>query len=123
MIPNILFHRGLYEPNKISPFMTPENKTSACLEITLEKKINNPTDLVKKSLNQFCLLYNLKKSEIQYLGSNYYEEAYPLLFVDYNKDLVRLKEALKMKTSKISLIGRTGKYFPYNIVETLNSTL
>ena len=122
MIPNILFHR-IYEPNKISPYMTPKNKTSACLEITLDKKINNPTDLVKKSLNQFCLLYNLKKSEIKYLGSNYYEEAYPLLFVDYNKDIVRLKEALKMKTSKISLIGRTGQCFPYNIVETLNSTL
>ncbi|MCP6719101.1 MAG: hypothetical protein KJI71_02595, partial [Patescibacteria group bacterium] len=121
MIPNILFHR-IYEPNKISPYMTPKNKTSACLEITLEKKITNPTVLVKKSLNQFCLLYNLKKSEIKYLGTNYYEEAYPLLFVDYNKDIGRLKEALKMKTSNISLIGRTGQYFPYNVVETLNST-
>ncbi|MCP6719107.1 MAG: hypothetical protein KJI71_02630 [Patescibacteria group bacterium] len=103
--------------------MTPKNKTSACLEITIDKKINNPTVLVKKSLNQFCLLYNLKKSEIKYLGTNYYEEAYPLLFVDYNKDLVRLKEELSKKTSKIFLIGRTGQYFPYNIVETLNSTL
>ena len=55
--------------------MTPKNKTSACLEITLDKKINNTTDLIKKSLNQFCLLYNLKKSEIHYLGSNCYEEA------------------------------------------------
>ena len=122
MIPNILFHR-IYEPNKISPYMTPKNKTSACLEITLEKKINNLTDLVKKSLNQFCLLYNLKKSEIKYLGSNYYEEAYPLLFVDYNNDIVRLNGALSKKTSKISLIGRTGQYFPYNTEETLNSTL
>ncbi len=122
MIPNILFHR-IYEPNKISPFMTPKNKTSACLEITLDKKILNPSELIKKSLNQFCSLYNLRKSEIKYLGSNYYEEAYPLLFVDYNKEIVRLKEALKKITSKISLIGRTGQYFPYNIVETLNSTL
>ncbi len=122
MIPNILFHR-IYEPNKISPYMTPINKTSACLEITLDKKINNPTDLFRRSLNQFCLLYNLKKSEIKFLGSNYYEEAYPLLFVGYNKEIVRLKEALRKKTSKISLIGRTGQYFPYNVVETLNSTL
>ncbi len=122
MIPNIIFHR-IHEPNKISPYMTPKNKTSACLEITLNNKINNPTDLVKKSLNQFCLFYNLKKSEIHYLGCNYYEEAYPLLFIDYNEDLARFKEALSKKTSKISLIGRTGQYFPYNVVETLNSTL
>ncbi len=122
MIPNILFNR-IYEPNKISPYMTPKNKTSACLEITLDKKISNPSHLIKKSIFQFCSLYNLKESEITFLGSNYYEEAYPLLFVDYNKDIVRLKEALSKKTSKISLIGRTGQYFPYNVVETLNSTL
>ncbi|KKL88730.1 hypothetical protein LCGC14_1921780 [marine sediment metagenome] len=103
--------------------MTPKNKTSACLEITFDKKINNPSDLIKKSLSQFLLLYNLKKSEIKYLGSNCSEEAYPLLFFDYKKDISRLKEALKMKSSRISLIGRTGQYFPYDIVETLNSTL
>jgi len=122
MIPNIVFHR-VYEPNKISPYMAPKNKTSACLEITLNKKINNPKDLVNKSLKQFCSLYNLKKSEITHLGNVYCEEAYPLLFLDYKKDFNRLTEELKMKTSKISLIGRTGQYFPYNIDKTLDSIL
>ncbi len=103
--------------------MTPKNETSPYLQITLDKKISKTYHIIKKSIFHFCSLYNLKESEITFLGSNYYEEAYLLLFVDYNKDIVRLKEALIKKTSKISLIGRTGQYFPYNVVETLNSTL
>ena len=120
MIPNILFHR-VYEPNKISPFMTPKNKTSACLEITLDKKINDPTELIDKAINQFCTSYNLNKLEIKYLGYNFYEEAYPLLFVNYNIAIERMRKILRIKTTKISLIGRTGQYFPYNVEETLNS--
>lgn len=118
-IPHVLFHR-IYEPKKLSSFMAPNNKTSACLEITLKKEDYNLDKLIKKAINQFKILYNLRNSEVSYLGYELVRDVYPLMYVNYKKNVSNLKKKLP---DKLFLIGRTGKYHPFTIGETLDSII
>ncbi len=120
MIPNIIFHR-IYEPKKLSPFMVPEHKTSACLEITLKNSKYNEDKITSLALNQFKSLYNLKEHEINHLGNFYYEEAYPFLFNYYKNQYRELINEVKTNFSSFYFIGRTGQFFPYTINQTLDS--
>jgi len=118
-IPHVLFHR-IYEPKKLSPYMAPENKTSACLEITLKKGEYDLEKIIKNALNQFKILYNLRNSGISYLGYELVRDVYPLMYVNYKKNFSNLKKKLP---DKLFLIGRTGKYHPFTIGETLDSII
>jgi protoporphyrinogen oxidase len=118
-IPGILFHR-IYEPKKLSPYMAPEDKTSACLEITLKKGDYSLKELIKKALIQFKYLYNLENSEITYLGHELVKDVYPLMYVNYKENVSNLKDKLP---DNLFLIGRTGRYHPFTIGETLDSII
>lgn len=122
MIPNIIFHR-VYEPNKLSPFMSPKLTTSVCIEITLEKKPQNLQLLIKTCLKQFQQIFSLQESQIKYLGFYFVENAYPLLFINFQNHFNRFLMILNKKSKNISLVGRLGQFFPYTIDETLNSVL
>ncbi len=96
MIPGIYFHR-VYEPNKFSKTMTPNNKTSGCLEITLEIIPQNLDFLINKSIDQFCSIFNIERSKINYLGHVIYDYAYPLMFKDYELYFDNFKSFLQEK--------------------------
>ncbi|MFX0138308.1 MAG: hypothetical protein ACFFDN_32000, partial [Candidatus Hodarchaeota archaeon] len=116
----ILFHR-IYEPKKLSPFMAPPNKTSACLEITLKSSKYNIDKITHIALKQFKSLYNVDEKEINHLGNFYYEEAYPFMFIDYEKYYENLITTIKKKFPDFYFIGRTGQFFPYTVGQTLDS--
>lgn len=120
MSPNIIFHR-IYEPKKISPYMAPDNKTSACLEITLRTSTYNEDTITHKALDQLKSIYNLKDNEVEHLGNFFFEEGYSLLRIDYQKRYTQFIEEIKNRNSKIYFIGRSGQFFPYNLNETLDS--
>ncbi len=122
MMPNIIFHR-VYEPNKLSPFMSPKSTTSVCIEVTLTKRPQNLNLMIKKCLKQFCYIFSLSESQIEYLGFHIVENAYPLLFVNFQNYLNRFMMVLNNKFKNISIIGRLGQYFHYTIDETLNSVI
>ena len=120
MIPNVIFHR-IYEPKKISHHMAPENKTSACLEITLKSSKFNENEITSKALNQFKSIYNLKDNEVEHLGNFFYEEGYSFLFIDYKKRFKHFLRDVKKKNPNFYFIGRTGQFFPYTLNQTLDS--
>lgn len=120
MIPNIMFHR-IYEPNKLSPFMSPKSTTSVCIELTIKKKPQNMELLIKKCLKQFCRIFSLSESQIKYLGYHIIENVYPFLFTNYQSYLDKLQNELKENFKNVTLIGRLGQYYPYNLRKTLKS--
>lgn len=120
MIPGIFFHR-VYEPNKFSKKMAPNNKSSGCLEITLKKNPENLSYIIENSLEQFCSIFNIERLNITYLGHNIYDYAYPLIFKEFETYFNNFKTFLKKQNPHFYLIGRTGSYFPYGIETTIKS--
>ncbi|TXT62372.1 MAG: hypothetical protein BAJALOKI1v1_960007 [Promethearchaeota archaeon] len=118
-IPQIVFHR-IYEPKKLSPYMAPENKTSACLEVTLKKSNNNIAEIVKNAVKQFKYLYNLQNEDCAYLGHEVIEDVYPLMYVNYKESVSSLKQKIP---ENLYLVGRTGTYHPNTIDETIDSVI
>lgn len=118
-MPDILFYR-IYEPKKCSPYMAPDQKTSACIEITLkkEKPKNNLDDLIEKALRQFRDLFHLNQNKITYLGHDLCLDAYPLLFRHYEEYVKKVKDKLP---PNLFLIGRTGTYYPYSVDTALDT--
>lgn len=118
-MPDILFYR-IYEPKKCSSYMAPEDKTSACLEITLKKEKSNYNfdNLIKKALSQFKNLFNLRKEDMTYLGYHLCRDAYPLLFRNYEKKVNAIEEKLP---PNLFLIGRTGTYYPFSVDTALDT--
>lgn len=122
MMPNAIFHR-IYEPKKLSRFMTPESQTSVCIEVTLEDKTENFDPLIKKCLKQFQEIYSLSESQINLLGYEYFENVYPHLFIDNNYYFDNIKKELHLRFQNIFLIGRIGKYYPFGVEDTLKSVI
>ncbi len=120
MIPGILFHR-VYEPNKFSNGMAPNNKSSGCLEITLKKNPENLSNIIENSLEQFCSIFNIDRSNLNYLGHNIYDYAYPLIFKEFETYFNNFKNFVKKQNPQFYLIGRTGSYFPHTIEKTIKS--
>ena len=121
MSPGIYFHR-VYEPNKFSQKMSPNNKTSACLEITLKEIPKNIDYMIKKSIEQFSSIFNIDRSKFNYLGYIIYDYAYPLMFKDYEIYFNNIKTLIQKQNPNFYLIGRTGSYFQYTIEKTIKST-
>jgi len=120
MIPNTIVHR-VYEPKKLSPYMAPSGKSSACLEITFRETPDNMSEIIAYALYEFRTLYNLKADEVELLGTIYTNEGYPLLLVDYNKYYSQLVNEIQKEIPNFHFIGRQGKFFPYNLDQALNS--
>jgi protoporphyrinogen oxidase len=122
MIPNTIVHR-VYEPKKVSPYMAPPGKSSACLEITFKKTPDNLSEIISYALYEFRTLNNLKADEVELLGTMYTNEGYPLLLIDYIKYYTQLVHAIQDKFSNFYFIGRTGQFFPYTVGQALDSII
>jgi protoporphyrinogen oxidase len=121
MIPKITFHR-VYEPKKLSPFMTPPSTTSACLEVTLSKiEPHQLPSLINQCTAQFRELFSLADTETTLLGSYILPNAYPLLFLGYQPSLAQFQTLLLKTFPNIHLVGRTGQYRYWTMNQTLDA--
>jgi len=91
--------------------------------IKTEYQKSKPETICKfKCLKQFCHIFSLSESQINYLGCHFIENVYPVLFINYQNYLKDFYKTLNYKfKDKFSLIGRIGQFSYYNIEETLNS--
>jgi protoporphyrinogen oxidase len=123
LIPNVVFHR-IYEPKKLCHTMAPRDKTSVCMEITLNKPLlSDITSIVEKSLADLCRVFSLKRSEVTLLGFSVLPNAYPLLFVNYDSYFLAIKRVFDKKFKHIHFSGKLANYSYWNIEQTVCSAL
>jgi protoporphyrinogen oxidase len=121
MSPETVFHR-VYEPKKFSSSMAPPSHTSVCIETTVTERMENTIQyIVERSIKQIQLMYNLASSDIRYLGYEIVENAYPLMYVNYENQVNEVANNLRRKN--IYLIGRTGHYKYIGIGKVLEEAL
>lgn len=117
---NMDFHR-VYEPNKMSNKMAPKDKSSICIEITINKEENDIDLFIKKVIDEFCKKFSISNSNVKYLGHVITKDVYPYLYVDYEEYLGQFHQKLNKEYENIKLIGRLGQYQSLNIGKTLDS--
>jgi protoporphyrinogen oxidase len=121
MSPEIIFHR-IYEPKKFSLKMVPPSQTSVSIETTITGYMENDLPLlVEKIIKQFQYLYNLASSEIRYLGYEIIDNAYPILTINYKRQVDEIARLLQKKN--LYLLGRTGHYEYVGIQKILEDTV
>lgn len=111
----IIFNR-VSEPKKLSKFVSPQNKTYLCAEITYSKndyidkmKLNELKKIVRNDLIKTNLI---KKDEKTLFSENKEDFVYPVQFTDYKYELSQTKHVIN-KFNKLFSMG-TGGDFDYS---------